>query len=565
MKKIHLFLTLIAFLFSVTSCDNNLVDENVPTEDIPSSEGVLIKNKSGSIDGVTYSLDGIAINPDLVTIGENDAVLISTQLDLSSGVIKLDDVSDEVTASLAAGNILYIKIGDYTGLRKIESVKSFSGSSFELVTNPAQLGELFEEGTLNVSVDLYEAGMANELKTGLRGSVERTYEILDLQDEYDLGGMKYNPATNVKLILNTKMVFKKGQVLPSEFSNIFEIQASINPVLTVEGAINKTYTDDIMNYIPEQMVDFIKAQEFEFDIPINALGIESLPAKLSIKDINIPLEIEANFSKESTLAYGINGSFKIGYEIAISGLKAKTTPVYENSMVVTTPSTTDIHGEVIINSDVIIVPNISFLDDLYTVSGDITFGAKSTTDGHIDVPGQGAIFGSKGDFTSNMDVNVDLLLIKVPVNIFNSEQNIWNIGQINKTVTYSDMTWKVSSKNTTNVLLVSRMYETDFTLNYKYPILGKKVPNELLISYDVYQDNNKTKITSVTDLAINPTDVTANSFKFKLNIPFKTIFISTQSRSYLKNIVIKDRNGYVYEGIYNSSKGIVENSFEIKR
>jgi hypothetical protein len=40
--------------------------------------------------------------------------------------------------------------------------------------------------------------------------------------------------------------------------------------------------------------------------------------------------------------------------------------------------------------------------------------------------------------------------------------------------------------------------------------------------------------------------------------------LSFQTTSYLKNIVIRDRNGYEFSGILNS-KSEIENSFTIKR
>ncbi len=160
----------------------------------------------------------------------------------------------------------------------------------------------------------------------------------------------------------------------------------------------------------------------------------------------------------------------------------------------------------------------------------------------------------------------DLILTKVPVNIFSDEKELWNTGSFDKGVEFSNLSWKVSSKYSNNLLMLSRLYETDFTLNYSYPIQGKRVPDELLISYEVYQDNNKTRIQSVTDQVIVPTNVTADSFKFKLNIPYKDklLMLSFQNTSYLKNIVIRDRNGYEFTGILNS-KGEIENSFTIKR
>lgn len=523
-------------------------------------------SQSGKIDGVTYSLNDLELNPNVIILNTDNSTLMSSTEDLSKGILKI-----ATDLSLSEGDVLYVRSEKSTSLRIISAISKEEGTDlYELQTTQAQLGELFNGGDISFSLDLYEMNKILEKKNPqLRSSInglDNTYEVLNLMDAYDLGnGLTYNPSTNVKMSLCIKMSFDKYQILPRRFETYFEIQPSINPLMTFSGAVNHIYEDDIIQFIPVQLIDFLKQQEFEFDIPINMLGIESIPAKVKIEDIHIPTAIEANLSKESYLTFGFNGSYKVGFVIDIVGVNAKATPIYENNIVANAPSVVDLYGELITESDVVITPNISILDNLYNVSGDIVFGLKTETNSNTNLPENPMTFGSKGIFTSRMTVLVDLILTKVPVNIFNEETEIWNVGSFDKKVVYSDISWKVTSKYSTNILLLSRLYDTDFTLNYKYPIRGKKIPNELLISYDVYQDNNKTKILSETDLVIVPTNVTDGSFNFKLAIPYKRNLLSYQSKSYLKNIVIKDRNGYVYEGVFNTAKGVSENSFEIKR
>jgi hypothetical protein len=300
---------------------------------------------------------------------------------------------------------------------------------------------------------------------------------------------------------------------------------------------------------------------------------------LKVKDIKIPIKIEANISNESTFAYSLNGSYKIGYKIDITGLKSKVTPIYENNVVAANPSTSETYGELLTDSKIIITPDISILDGAYTVDGDLTLGNKTTTYGHVAFPGQTPVFGSKGLNTTNLTAYVDLILLKVPVEVINTETVVWNVGTIVKSVVYSDLKYTLGSyKDNTNILswgIINRAYNTEFALNYKYPVIGKKIPSELIISYDVYEDNGSTKIVSVKDQVIYPSDITANSFKFRQDIPFRgkttikiippSITTTYQTKVYIKNIVIKDRNDYVYEGIYNSTKSLVENNWEIKK
>lgn len=560
MKRISFLLMLTCSLsfFSCSSDDD--FDSNEPV--VPGGNTDVI-NQNGNADGVSYSLKNVVLNPEAIVLNNENAELQSSQQELTDGIIKL-----ATALSFNEGDLVYIRIGDYTALKKVSTVKKTGADTYELQTTQAQLGELFHGGEIDLSVDMYEASKALDQKNpGLRASVPEIDKMYDFNfmEEYQWGNnFKFNPSTNLKVGLSMKMSFKEKQALPNQITTYFEIRPTMNPLFSFAGSINGTYDEDIVRFIPEQLIDFLKKQEFDIEIPINVLGITSIPAKVKIDNISIPTNIEANIAKATDLTFGVNGSFKIGYTLDINGINARVTPIYENYITSTAPSTSELQGELITESEVIITPMIYMLDGLYKISGDISFGFKTETNSNVSLTEKPS-FASKGIFTSNMTVLVDLLVMKLPVEIFNAEKEIWNIGSFDKQVVYSDLSWKVSSKYSTNVLLLSRMYETDFSVNYKYPIMGKKVPNELLISYEVYQDNNKTKIQTVTDRAITPANVTANSFAFKLDIPYKSKLLSYQTKSYLKNIVIKDRNGYVYNGIFNTAKGVNENSFEIKR
>lgn len=538
------------------SCSEDLYDEG---GDSGQKNSGLI-NRSGQIDGVKYSLSNVSVNSDVIVVNSQNAELVSTADELSAGNVKINS-----QLSFTEGDLVYIRIGDYTALKRVVTVKSGNGIS-ELQTEQAQLGELFESGDINLSVDFYEVNKLRNNNSQVRSSgFDKIYEVINIDDEYDWGNsLKYSPSTNVKMALYMNMAFNRSQLLPSEFTTYFEIQPAVNPYLSFAGSVNHAYTDDLIRFVPSELIDWLKQQEFDIEIPINVLGIETLPAKIKIADINIPTTIEANLSKESNLTFGVNGSFKVGYSLDINRLNVKVNPIYENNIVAEAPSDINLNGELLTNSEIVITPNISFLNDLYKISGDIVFGVKTETNGSASIPGD-ASFASKGLFTSRMTVLVDLLITKVPIDIFNNEQELWNVGSFEKQVVYSDLSWKVTSKYSANLLLLSRMYETDFSVKYKYPVLGKKVPNELLITYEVYQENGSSRIVKETDLVVIPANVTNDSFTFKLNIPYRSKLLSYQTKSYLKNIVIKDRNGYVYEGIFNTTKNVNENSFEIKR
>jgi len=572
MKKIYFFSMVILSLLMMSCNQDSYTDDLGLEGDLPQQSGGTI-NKSGAVDGLTYTLQNISVNPDLLILKDDEVSFTGTDGELKQGIIQITSIPVDLAQKLVTGTVMYIRKGDYTAIRKIETVTADLAGGYRLETSQAQLGEAFEGGSIDLSVNLYEKSIVEEVNSprlkSARYGVDYIHELINITNTYNWGGFQYNPSTNVKMLLNMGLSFKKGQMLPSRLSTVFEMQLNINPSLDFTGSYNNKYQDDLVKYVPRQMIDFLKAQEFKIDIPINALGIESLPATLTIKDINIPTEIEANLSKESSFNYAMNGSFKVGYAIDVKGLKATYTPIYENTIVTKNPSALSLNGELLTKSEIVIVPNIALLDNAYNVSGDIKFGVETTSNGNIVLPGKTPVFGSKGVFTSGMNVLVDLILIKVPINIFNSQTELWNIGTIDKTITYYDLAWNVTSQNTTNILAGTRLYTTDFTLNYKYPILGKHIPEKLYISYEVYQQDGKSRLLTIKDAIIEPANVTANSFTFKFNIPYKKeggIFSTKyQTKSFIKNIVIKDDKGYVYEGIFNTSKNIIENSFEINR
>lgn len=566
MTQRHFFTTLfVSALLLVTACSKEQFDDlsGKPTSNEQNANAI---NTTGETGAISYSLSGVTINPDVVAINEGNALVTSDLTEITGGILKLSALSEEITASLNPGAILYVQAKNFTALQKITEVKK-SGNIYLLSVEQAQLGEVIQEGTINMSVDLNKA--SNFFRQA--SDVEQSYyHEINLHDEYDLGdGVKFNPATDLKLAYSFKLTFIKDQVLPSEFTNTFELQVDLNPILSLTGSLNKIGSYELTKYIPASVLDYIKSIEIDYNIPINTLGIESLPAKIRIKDIYIPLELEANLSNQSILTYGLTGSFKLGYTVKMNGPQAQSTGHFESTFTTSRyPSISDVYGELLTNSKIIIEPTVTILNGAYTAGGNVTAETITETYGNIVVANQPPVSGSKAVTKITGNILVNLLVVKFPVTIINQEIEHWNIGKIVKSVIYSDLAYKVSSSYSTNVLTTSRVYTTDFTLKYKYPIIGKRVPSKLFISYDVYTDNGTSKITSVTDHEITPADVTADSFKFQLGIPFRLgglLLLTPQSKSYLKNIVIRDNKGYVYNGIFNSSTNKVEDTIEIKR
>jgi hypothetical protein len=551
-----------SFLLFAVSCEKEQFHRKSDSASQELSDAPV--TKSGEENGVSYSLNGLVINPDVVIINDENAEIESDMQEIFGGILKLSNLSNELAQSLKTGTVLYVNTGDFTTLRKITAVEK-TGNNCLLSVEQAQLGELFNGGSIDVSVDLNKSAA---LRSADGKNLYDKYLEVNLQDEYDFGGgIKFNPSTDIKMTYNIRLEFSKYQALPTVFSSIFECSLAVNPTFHFENSINGLYNFELAQYIPETLMEFIKAQEINIDIPINTLGIETLPAKISIRDIQIPVTVEANLSEEGTVGFGLNGTFKLGYKININGLVPRVTPVFENAIAGSFPSDVNLNGEVITNSKIIIDPVVSILNDSYRAGGDVVVEKSGIMQSCNTLLKQSAV-GAEVNANVAATVLVDLLLIKVPVNILNQEIANFNYGQVNKSMALSDMTYNVTSTNSTNLLITSRLFATNFTMKYKYPTLGKRVPNKLLISYEVFQDNGTSRITSVNNQEITLTDITADSFKFRLDVPFRLgglLLTTPQSRSFIRDIVIKDHNGFEYQGIFNSSKNVVENNFEIRR
>ena len=233
------------------------------------------------------------------------------------------------------------------------------------------------------------------------------------------------------------------------------------------------------------------------------------------------------------------------------------------------PSTSSFGGELITSTGIVITPSISILNGSYNVSGDLKMTVDSETSGYLSYPQNQPVFGSKGVFKASSNLILDLFLAKVPIEILNQQKDLWTVGTIDKSIIYSNLSWNVLSNYTTNILNSTRVYKTNFSLDYRYPIMGKMLPNQLFISYDVYQKNGTTKIISVSNASLTPQNLTTSNFTFSLDIPYKKtggLFSTTyENQSVIKNIVIRDNKGYIYEGVLNPTTNVVENSFTITR
>ncbi len=549
MKNFYLFLSL-AFALLITSCNDDSHGD-LSSAVTPSSRVI---NKSGSADGVDYTLKNLAINPNLVKISSKNAIITSSKSEMQNGRFSFQVLSDEIGEKLVPGNILYlVSENDIVYFRKINQV-SPSGNSYTVETTEAYIGDLFNGGSIELSVNTQEAEKALKSRnTSLIAAREGynnsfTFDIFNHIGEYKSGGYTLNPNTSISSTLSMKIGFGKSLILPNEIEVYYQINQAINPYFSFDGATNKKYSYDLAQNIPANLLDLLKKIEIDIDIPTGDF-LGDIPATISIDEINIPMEVEANVSKSSHFAINSNGTLKIGFAY-YNGVPGKTSHfIYENSITRAKVAEADLAGEVISDMKISIKPKIKLFDtNLLDVKGNITFGLNTFSIGNGSLTQPNA-FASVGNFYSSGTFSFGALgLTLYTTDIFKENKELWNIGSFTKTMTFSNF-----RNGKASILPCSGLtsYSYEVTLDYKYPITGKMLSGDLVMTYDVYADNGTVLETGKT-ITISPRNITANSFNFSLCVPFRRInILSIAKTSYIRNITIKDANDYTATGIIN--------------
>lgn len=549
MKKCYALLSILLALF-LFSCSNENHDEIV-LDDTPDS-GLL--NHQSQVDGVTYTLKDVAVNPDVVSLNATNSKLIS----VTGDVYKLEIA--EGAANLLPGTVLYLQTSEATHLRIVENI-TVENNVFVVETSEAGLGDLFQGGSLELSVDLQKAeSKAFQLKS-LSYDNGLTFDIFNAVGEYQNGAFTASPNASVKAFFNVKVGFA-GKLLktPNEVVVTYELQTAFNPYLTFSKAVNAGYETDFMSLVPQNLTDLLKTIEIEVNIPLGDLG--TLPAKVSIADIKFPMEVSANLSKEADLRFNANGTFKVGYAYYKNVAGKTSHQIYENTMITSSYPDLRLNGEVLSDAKIIITPNILLIDaSLLKVSGDIIFGMKTETSGGIETLTQNYIGGSKGEFYSQGTLSVSSLGIRLfTTDLFKETKELWNVGAFDKTFKLSNLKIAKPSKS----ICALRSYNFEMTVDYRYPVMGKTVSNELVVTYDVYDDSKKL-LSGGQKVTVNPYDVTANSFTFDLCVPFKIDALAltagfTKKTGYIRNIKITDAFENEASGIYNVDNTV---SYEI--
>ncbi|MBO9584523.1 MAG: hypothetical protein J7574_10235 [Flavobacterium sp.] len=551
MKKVLFFLG--ATILSFSSCTNDFNDSPHEAAANHVAKDRLI-NRSGSADGVTYNLHNLTVNPNLIKISSENSIIMSSTADLENGKLKMKVASPEITQKIVPGNLIYLTTDDSkVYFRKIEKVNQDS-DFYSIETTDSYIGDLFTSGSIELKLDIQQNEQALQSKKSslltAKGSYNNTftYDIFNFIKDYKSDYFALSPNTSVKSTFNVKIGFGASKMLPNEMEVYYQIDSNINPFFTFNGAVNKKYSYNLIDNAPANLLDLLKKVEIDVTLPGGDL-LGEIPAKISIDEISFPMEVEANVSKASHFAINSSGTFKIGFANYVN-VPGKTSHfIYENTITTAKVTESDLVGEVISNMKISIKPKIKLLDNsILDVKGKIVFGINSFTIGNGSMTNSSA-FASKGNFYSQATFGFGALGITLyTTDLFKENKELWNVGNFNKTMTFSNF-----RNSKTSALPCSGLYSYsyDVTLDYKYPISGKILSGDLEVKYDVYSDSG-TILEAGKTVKISPKDITANSLKINLCIPFRKInILSVAKTSYIKNISITDTNGYLANGIIN--------------
>lgn len=541
MKQTYLIIGLLSVL-AFFSCSN----DDLYTEDISvpaAKEGTL--NLSGTTDGVSYALTNVAVNPQVVSATADDVALLSSATELENGIYKLDIFDEGMATGLSAGNVLYLQAGGTTHLRVIDNVTALPDNTYSVETSQAYLGDLFQDGTLELKVDVKQAERILKSKALKSADSESgfSFDVLNLVHDCQIGDLLFNPNSTVKTFFTIKIGFGKSKVLPNQMEVVYEVQTSISPYMSCAAALNKDYQAELTDYMPEALLNYLKTLSIDIDIPAGDLG--TIPASVSIEDVYLPLSLSVNASKDVDLNYNASGSFKIGYAYYNNVPGKKSHFIYENNLTSTPVNLSNLHGEVASDLDVIIVPKVEIIGGgLLDITGNISYGFKTLSAAGTDARTNQSYAGSRGSFTSLGKFTISTLGINViTTDLFSDSKDIWNTGTFNNNIGFSNL--RIAKPSKTICALASYNYE--MTLDYTYPIRGKKIKGELSMTYDVLDDTGK-MLRANQKLKFTPKQLTDNSFKFDVCFPFKADAWAwtaglVKKLGYISNVKIVDENG----------------------
>lgn len=531
------------------SCSNEF--DTLEETQAPKSE---LLNTTNEVDGVLYQLKDVSINKELVFLGKSNSTLLS----IDNNVYNVQINSNETAEKLLKANTVYLQTGDTTYLKTIVDVKQ-EGEIFVLNTKDAGLGDLFQGGSIEMSVDIEKANStlksnSTSLRsTGFDNGI--SLDILNNIKEYQNGGLSMSPNTTVKAYFNVKVGFaNKYSKLPNEVVVTYELRSAFNPYFKFSQAVNKTYQTDFITLVPAQLLKSLKSVELTVDLPLGDLG--TLPAKIKIDDIKFPATVKANLAKATTLQFNSSGSIKMGYAYYKNVAGKKSHLIYENSMILSNNSAFDLYGEVFTDASIVITPKINLVDQsLFDIQSSVVFGLSTETSGGISAKTSKYIFGSKGLFYGKGVVEVKSFGIALfNTELINQTKELWNIGSFDKTFTLSNL--RIAKPSKTQCTL--RSYNYEMTVDYSYPMIGKKMQDNVVITYDVYDDANKILAANQV-VTVTPNKVSDKSFSFNLCVPFKIDALGfltgfTKKTGYIKNFKMTDASGSVATGIVGSSE-----------
>lgn len=546
MKKILLTLSTILALYS---CNNeDLHDGSSPSHSLNDKK---IINQSGSIQGVTYSFDNVEVNPNLVTLNTENSSILSTKEELSRGFISLNNISEKIGKELIPGNTVYLITQDSTYIRNITSINQ-KNDIYNLETTDANIGDVFENGTLSLSLNIDDTNKnKNSSLLALKNAYDKDYVFhpLIFNKEFRVKGLIFNPDSKLTPSIAVKLGFDKSRVIPSVIEMYFNSHTEYNPTITLDKDVKGKFSHDFIDNVPQILIDYLKKYSVTIKIPTGKY-LGDVPVKISVNQINFPTEIEANVYRGSSVSFKAEGNVKLGVKFTLNN---NPDYIYENGIQKIDGFNNNLYGEVLTDMKFIIIPQVQvFQSKLIDVKGKITVGLKTSNIGNGTSSDDSKSFSQGTVYTSAAFTFSSLGLPAYSTDIFKKSINIWKKGEYVNSVSFSNFK---AGKATIVPCSGLTSFGYDVLLDYKYSLPGKTISGDLEITYDVYADNG-TLLESNKTVKVLPYNVTSNSFKFNMCIPFRKInFFNISKISYVKNITIKDANGYIANGILDPLTG----------
>ncbi len=392
---------------------------------------------------------GLVVKDNVMVIGQ-DLTLTSSQWQLEDGIYRysFDGEAPEVNA----GDVIVDSLnGGY--LRKVDVVSVF-GSTLQLETSQASLEDLFEQGSLELNVDLgvplktykedgieYEL-IGDDLENGASTSNYVDYEIdAELSSEVSLtGGFTVEPRYKFKWVFTKENGMEQMHCYLDNSKVELEATLAFTAGGSVSAIVQKSFGS-----VTKRGICWVYGVPVIFDIEVELIGEGYVSFE---EQANFPI----SYTNTSLLSYGI--AYNNGATNFVTGFS-------NNSALNTTPSF-EAKGQVRLN----IIPQVNI--EFYGVLGNVIKPKP-----YVELAAQYVNLGGMDEMCAEINAGIDLGL-GVRGEIFGEEifdlskdfsivkKNLWKSMDdcVLPIITISDASWEIGTHDCGN--------NTPYTVTFEF-------------------------------------------------------------------------------------------------